>query len=74
MEALSTRITSQLENMSDDQRSSFMTVAKGIEQLNQSIRSAVDNGLSIELQRVGRHHDGGGFWGDIMMPHIVKQG
>jgi hypothetical protein len=73
MEALSTRITSQLENMSDDQRSSFMTVAKGIEQLNQSIRSAVNNGLSIELQRIGRHHDGGGFWGDIMAPCVVKK-
>ena len=34
---------------------------------------AVESGLSVELQRTARHHADGGYWGDLLMPIIVKQ-
>jgi hypothetical protein len=48
-------------------------VAQRIADLNQAICEAVDTGLSIELQRSARHHCGGGNWGDLMRPVIVKR-
>ena len=66
-------ISAQTEDMSDAQRQSFLSVAHGIEELNRMICAAVDTGLSIELQRSCRHHAGGGYWGDIMSPRIVKK-
>lgn len=58
--------------MSEHQQSCLATLSNQIEQLNASMREAVDAGLSIELQRSCRHHQTGGFWGDIIAPTIVK--
>jgi hypothetical protein len=55
------------------QRASLDDVTEILERLNKSICNAVDSGLSIELQRASRHHAGGGFWGDIMKPCVVKR-
>ncbi len=47
-------------------------VAQRIEELNAAVREAVNAGLSVELNRSERHHCGGGCWGDLMKPVIVK--
>jgi hypothetical protein len=55
------------------QASTFQALAKQAEILNIAMREAVEAGLSIELQRMSRHHRDGGFWGDILAPTIVKR-
>lgn len=46
-------------------------VADTLHRLNQQITSAVDAGVTIELMRASRFHNGRGQWGDQMIP-IVK--
>jgi hypothetical protein len=59
--------------MTEHQQSSLEAVAINLAKLNQSIKEAVASGLSIEIQRAARHHAGGGYWGDIMVPCVVKR-
>ena len=59
--------------LSEQQASRFQALAQQAENLNIAMREAVEAGLSIELQRLSRHHRNGGFWGDILQPTIVKQ-
>jgi hypothetical protein len=63
-----------MSQLSDRQVSSFQALARQAENLNIAMREAVEAGLSIELQRMSRHHRDGGYWGDILQPTIVKQG
>jgi hypothetical protein len=63
-----------MSQLSDRQASSFQALARQAENLNIAMREAVEAGLSIELQRLSRHHRDGGYWGDILQPTIVKQG
>ena len=35
---------------------------------------AVNAGISVELQRGARHHAEGGFWGDLMIPVVMRKG
>ena len=58
--------------LTDRQTQGIETVAAELERLNAAIRAAVDAGLSVELQRSERYHCGGGCWGDMMKPVIVK--
>ncbi len=37
---------------------------KAVEDINDAVRHAVEQGMSVELVRVRRHHDGAGNWGD----------
>ena len=46
-------------------------VADTLHRLNQQITNAVEAGVTIELMRASRHHNGRGQWGDQMIP-IVK--
>lgn len=46
-------------------------VAETLHRLNQQITTAVDAGVTIELIRGSRFHNGLGQWGDQMIP-IVK--
>lgn len=46
-------------------------VADTLHRLNQQITTAVDAGVTIELMRGSRFHNGRGQWGDQMIP-IVK--
>jgi len=59
-------------SLTSDQLSKLEAVAFTITQLNEAVRMAVHAGLSIEHRRVARHHDTGGYWGDILRPHVVK--
>jgi hypothetical protein len=40
--------------------------------MNEAISSAVDAGITIEMVRASRYHDGRGNWGDLMRPTIPK--
>ena len=59
--------------MDDAQKSAIRILANDLHRLNQAVMKAVETGLSVELQRTARHHSEGGYWGDLLMPIIVKQ-
>ena len=59
--------------MDEQQKSAIRILANDLHRLNQAIMKAVETGLSVELQRTARHHTDGGYWGDLLMPIIVKQ-
>lgn len=40
------------------------SLAQAVETLNKAILEAVDAGVSVNLVRARRHHDGHGNWGD----------
>ena len=54
------------------QRDRLEAVAAELDRLNETIRQAVNAGLSVELHRSERYHCGGGCWGDMMRPVVVK--
>lgn len=45
-------------------------VAEAVHRVNEAVQRAVAAGVSVELVRVSRHHDGNGSWGDQMVPMI----
>ncbi len=59
--------------MSDEQQAAIRVLANELHRLNQAVIGCVDAGLSVELQRTARHHSEDGFWGDLLVPIIVKQ-
>ena len=59
--------------MSDAQTSALRSLGNDLHRLNQSVARCVDAGLSVELQRTARHHAEGGYWGDLLVPVVVKQ-
>ncbi|MBP1806119.1 hypothetical protein [Rubellimicrobium aerolatum] len=58
--------------LSERQTAAIEAVADQITRLNAAVRESVDSGMSVELQRSERYHCGGGCWGDMMKPVIVK--
>ena len=56
----------------DEQERSIRRIAENVHRLNESVQRAVDQGISVELVRVSRHHNGDGSWGDQMAP-MVRQ-
>ncbi len=67
------RAEAQMTTMSDDQTVALRCLGNDLHRLNQSVARCVDAGLSVELQRTARHHAEGGYWGDLMVPIVVKQ-
>ncbi len=61
------------DNMSTSQRSQMEQVLSDIERLNQTVKQAVDAGLTIEFVRAARHHCGAGNWGDVMRPQFLAK-
>jgi hypothetical protein len=45
-------------------------VADTVHRMNEAIIRAVDQGVSVELVRVSRYHNGKGSWGDQAIPTI----
>lgn len=45
-------------------------LADAVHRMNEAIQRAVSAGVSVELVRVSRHHDGTGNWGDQMIPLV----
>ena len=48
-------------------------VADAVHRVNDAIQRAVSSGVSVELMRVSRYHDGAGAWGDQMIPLVREQ-
>jgi hypothetical protein len=59
--------------MNERQKLAINRRANELHRLNNAVISAVESGISVELQRGARHHAEGGFWGDLMIPIVVKQ-
>lgn len=57
---------------SDPKDSAIRMLANDLHRLNQSVIRAVNAGVSVELIRSSRHHDGEGHWGDLLVPVITK--
>jgi hypothetical protein len=68
------RAEAQAISMNDKQRKAIARLANDLHRLNTSVIDAVNSGISIELQRGARHHANGGYWGDLMIPVVMKQG
>lgn len=58
--------------MNSDEQAAIRRLANDLHRLNQSVMSAVEAGVSVELIRSARHHSGNGHWGDLLTPIIVK--
>ena len=75
---IKTRVKERAEEMSsamsDGQQAAIRALGNELHRLNQAVVRCVESGLSVELQRTARHHAEGGFWGDLMVPIVVKQG
>ena len=67
------RAEAMASEMSEDQQTAIRMLANELHRLNQAVVKAVDSGLSVELQRTARHHADGGYWGDLLVPIVVKQ-
>ena len=67
------RAEAQTSSMNEKQSQAIRQLANELHRLNNAVIAAVDAGLSVELQRAARHHAEGGFWGDLMIPIVVKQ-
>lgn len=59
--------------MTDEQQAAIRQLGNELHRLNQSVMRCVEAGLSVELQRTARHHADGGYWGDLLVPIVVKQ-
>ena len=59
--------------MTEDQQSAIRGLGNDLHRLNQSVVRCVESGLSVELQRTARHHAEDGYWGDLLVPSVVKQ-
>ena len=60
-------------SMDEIQKAAIRSLANDLHRLNAAVMRAVEAGLSVELQRTARHHAEGGYWGDLLVPIIVKQ-
>lgn len=45
-------------------------VADAVHRLNEAVQRAVNEGVSVELVRVSRLHNGEGAWGDQIVPTV----
>ncbi len=67
------RAEAMASEMSEDQQTAIRMLANELHRLNQAVVKAVESGLSVELQRTARHHADDGYWGDLLVPIVVKQ-
>lgn len=67
------RADAQSTDMNDKQRDAVKRLANDLHRLNTSMIDAVNAGISIELQRGARHHAEGGYWGDLMIPVVMRK-
>lgn len=59
----------------NEQQRALRRMADAVHHLNLAVTRAVESGLSVELVRASRHHDGSGNWGDQMVPLVrVREG
>jgi hypothetical protein len=54
----------------DSQTRAIHRVADAVHRLNEAVQRAVIEGVSVELVRVSRYHNGAGAWGDQVVPTV----
>ena len=67
------RVDELSTEMSSEQQAAIRILANELHRVNEAVINCVQHGLSVELQRVKRHHSEDGYWGDLIVPIIVKQ-
>jgi hypothetical protein len=70
---LTSRIEEAASSMSPEQESALRILANELHRTNEAVMNCVSHGLSVELQRVKRFHSEKGYWGDLIVPIVVKQ-
>lgn len=55
-----------------DHDRAFRHVAEAVQRVNEAVKRAVESGVTVELVRASRHHDGCGHWGDQMKPAVPE--
>jgi NADH:ubiquinone oxidoreductase subunit D len=70
---LKARVEDLASSMSPEQEAAIRILANELHRVNEAVMNCVQNGLSVELQRVKRVHSEEGYWGDMIVPIIVKQ-
>ena len=70
---LKSRFEDAASSMSPDREGAIRILANELHRVNEAVMNCVNHGLSIELQRVKRCHSEQGYWGDMIVPVIVKQ-
>jgi hypothetical protein len=70
---LTSRIEETASSMSPEQESALRILANELHRTNEAVMNCVSHGLSVELQRVKRFHSDKGYWGDLIVPIVVKQ-
>jgi hypothetical protein len=70
---LKSRFDEAASSLSPEQDSAIRILANELHRVNEAVMNCVNHGLSIELQRVKRFHSEQGYWGDMIVPIIVKQ-
>lgn len=53
-----------------EQDRAILRVAEATHLLNEAVQRAVAAGVTVELVRVARHHDGAGHWDDQVVPTV----
>ncbi|MDD7912138.1 MULTISPECIES: hypothetical protein [Pseudovibrio] len=56
-----------------EQDRAVQRIAEATHRVNEAVQRAVDLGLSVELIRVSRCHNGGGSYGDQVVPTIREK-
>jgi hypothetical protein len=67
------RVDELATELTRDQEAAVRILANELHRVNAAVQNCVEQGLSVELQRVMRHHSEDGFWGDMIVPIIVKR-
>lgn len=67
------RVDELASEMTREQEAAVRVLANELHRVNAAVQNCVEHGLSVELQRVMRHHSEDGFWGDMIVPIIVKR-
>ena len=70
---LKSRFDDAASSLSHDQDAAIRILANELHRVNEAVMNCVNHGLSIELQTVKRCHSETGYWGDMIVPVIVKQ-
>ena len=70
---LKSRFDDAASSLSHDQDAAIRILANELHRVNEAVMNCVNHGLSIEVQRVKRCHSETGYWGDMIVPVIVKQ-
>jgi hypothetical protein len=71
-------MTAEIKNMEpadkgDETDAAIRMLANDLHRLNHSVTRAVNAGVSVELIRTSRHHNGDGNWGDLLVPVITRK-